>query len=171
MKRSWLRPMAVLLMSAGLAGSPGLAAAAAVAPAAPAAAPHPHPFCTGVITITQLAFSPPAIPPGQIATANVTARNCTGQAQAASVMWVEQFVGPNGPGGGIPPGCPAIDPLPPQPVNLAPYGSYSGSSKTLVFAGCTATALQATVRFYGSGGALLAQRTADLTIIQPAAGG
>jgi hypothetical protein len=157
MKRSWLRPLAVALLAAGLAGAPGWAAAASAA----------GPACAGVISITRLAFNPPAVSPGQLATANLTARNCTGQTQSASVLWLEQFTGP---GGGIPAGCPVIDPLPPKQVTFAPFGSYSASSTTLVPPSCTATQLLATVRISGSGGVVLAQRTASLTIIQPSTG-
>jgi hypothetical protein len=163
MNRSWLRPIAVTAMAAALAGSPGWAAAAtATAGAAPA-----FPSCTGIIKITQLAFTPPAVSPGQLATANLVARNCTAQSQSASVIWLEQFTGPSGPAGGIPPGCPAIDPLPPQPVTFAPFGRYTAASQTLVPPSCTATGLQLTVRFYAPNGTTLAQRTATLTITQP----
>jgi hypothetical protein len=150
-------------MSAGLLAFPGWEVASAAAHAA-------GPVSSCVIKITNLSFSPPVVSPGQLATANMSARNCTGQPESASVMWLDQFLGPAGTAGGIPPGCPAIDPLPPQPVSFAPYGSYSASLQTLVFSGCTATQLQVTVRFFGSGGTVLAQRTADLPIIQPSAG-
>ena len=105
-----------------------------------------------------------AVTPGQIATANAVARNCTGTSQQASVFWLERFIGP---GSGIPPGCPAIDPLPPRPVTFAPYGQARSASGTLVPPGCTATQLQATVEFL-QGATVVAQRTAYLTIIQPA---
>ncbi|HEY4854229.1 MAG TPA: hypothetical protein VII22_25865 [Streptosporangiaceae bacterium] len=163
MLRRSLLAVAMVLGSAGLAAAPAGIAAASV-PAASVPASQPAPRCSGVIQITHLAFTPPAVTPGQIATANAVARNCTGTSQQASVFWLERFIGP---GSGIPPGCPAIDPLPPRPVTFAPHGQVQSASGTLVPPGCTATQLQATVEFL-QGATVLAQRTAYLTIIQPA---
>jgi len=70
---------------------------------------------------------------------------------------------------GIPPGCPALDPLALQ-ASFAPYGRYSASLGVEMPPGCTATQLQLTVEFVG-GGAVLAQRSAILTIIQPSTAG
>jgi hypothetical protein len=163
MLRRSLLTAAMVLVSAGLAAAPAGIAAASV-PAASVPASQPAPRCSGVIQITHLAFTPPAVTPGQIATANVVARNCTGTSQQASVFWLERFTGP---GSGIPPGCPAIDPLPPRPVTFAPHGQVQSASGTLVPPGCTATQLLATVEFL-QGATVLTQRTAYLTIIQPA---
>ena len=162
MLRRSLLAVAMVLGSAGLAAAPAGIAAASV-PAASVPASQPAPRCSGVIQITHLAFTPPAVTPGQIATAHAVARNCTGTSQQASVFWLERFTGP---GSGIPPGCPAIDPLPPRPVTFAPHGQVQSASGTLVPPGCTATQLQATVEFL-QGATVLAQRTAYLTIIQP----
>jgi hypothetical protein len=147
------RAMAVFLMSAGLTGIPVWTAAA-------------HAATACVIRITQMSWNPPVVAPGQLAMANATARNCTAQTQPASVMWREQFTSGTGTGG-IPPGCPAIDPLPPQPVTFAPYASYTATSGGLIPTGCTATELQATVTFFAPNGTVLAQHTADLHITQP----
>jgi hypothetical protein len=165
MLRRSLLAAAMVLVPAGLAAAPaGIAAAAQASIAAPSVpASHASTWCSGVIQITRLTFTPPAVTPGQIATANVVARNCTGTSQQTSVFWLERFTGP---GGGIPPGCPAIDPLPPRPVTFAPHGQVQSASGTLVPPGCTATQLQATVEFL-QGATVLAQRTAYLTIIQP----
>jgi hypothetical protein len=95
----------------------------------------------------------------------VAARNCTGQPQSTLVLWLERFLGPNDTG--IPPGCPAIDPLPPQPASLAPFGGSTASSTTLIVPSCTATQLEVTARFTGPSGTVLGQRTADLPIAQP----
>jgi hypothetical protein len=105
------------------------------------------------------------VTPGHSSTVTLVARNCTNQAQTVSVLTVARFVGATT---GIPAGCPAIDPLPPARVTIAPGGSYSSSTTYLVFAGCTATALEATVRITGATtGTLLATATTRLTIIQP----
>jgi hypothetical protein len=162
MLRRSLLVAAMVLVPAGLAAAPAGVAAASVS-AARAPASHASTRCSGVIQITYLAYTPPAVTPGQIATANAVARNCTGTSQQASVFWLERFIGP---GSGIPPGCPAIDPLPPRPVTFAPYGQVRSASGTLVPPGCTATQLQATVEFL-QGATVVAQRTAHLTIIQP----
>jgi hypothetical protein len=151
---------AIAVLPAGLALAAGGFAAASTADATPAS-------CPGVIQITRLAWSPPQVSPGQMSTATVMARNCTGQAQQTSVIWFEHFIGS---GTGIPPGCPAIDPLPPQPANFAPFGRFTTSSGTLVPPSCTATKLEVTFNFDRSG-VVIAQKTADLLIIAaPAAG-
>ena len=147
--------LSALGITTGMVAAGGVASASAAAPAA----------CSGVIQISRLAFVPPAIAPGQSSTAELTARNCTGQTQRTTVTWLGRFLGP---GGGFPAGCPVIDPLA-QPATFAPYGTVSGQVGYLVFAGCTATSLQATVRITGAGGAVLAQRTASLVIVQPTA--
>jgi hypothetical protein len=154
MLRRSLLVAAMVLAPAGLtAGPASLAAASAPAGHAPAS-------CSGVIQITQLAFTPAAVAPGQIGTLHLTARNCTGTSQQTSALWLGSFAGP---GGGIPPGCPAIDPLL-LPANFAPHGHLRSSGGYLVPAGCAASQLQVTVEFE-QGGTVLAARTADLTII------
>jgi hypothetical protein len=162
MLRRSLLVAAMVLMPAGLVAAPaGVAAASVAASRAPAS-------CSGVIQITSLAFTPPAVRPGGTSTANMVARNCTGATQHASVLWLGRFVGP---GTGIPPGCPAIDPLPPAQVTFTPHGQVRGSLGYLVPASCTATQLQVTV-VIEQGAVVVAERTADLAIIiQPAAAG
>ena len=150
--------MAVVPAGLVLAGGGGLAAASASA--VPAS-------CPGVIQITHLAFSPPQVSPGQLSTATMTARNCTGQTQPTSVIWFARFTGP---GPGIPPGCPAIDPLPPRPVTFAPFGKFAVSAGFLVPPSCTATQLQVTFNV-DQNGVVIASKTADLIIVPPAATG
>jgi hypothetical protein len=153
MLRRSLLVAAMVLVPAGLAaGPPSLAAASAPAGHAPAS-------CSGVIQITQLAFTPRAVTPGGTSTANLAARNCTGTSQQTTAIWLGTF----GSGGGIPPGCPAIDPLP-LPANFAPHGHLRSSVSYLVPNGCTSSQLQVTVEIE-QGGTVLAERTADLTII------
>jgi hypothetical protein len=77
-------------------------------------------------------------------------------------MFVARFIGPQP---GIPAGCPAIDPLPPQPAQFVPHGTFTASLTYRVFAGCTATALRVTARFFDAAtGAEVANQSADLPI-------
>lgn len=124
--------------------------------------------CTGTntIEITQLAFSPASVTPGQTSMLNLTAVNCTSQSVTTSLTSYGQFQSPSTPNG-VPPGCPVIDPLW-QPVTFSPGGTYATSISFPVFTGCTATSLQGIVRFNGSAGGTLAQGTALLTITQSA---
>jgi hypothetical protein len=117
--------------------------------------------CTGTIQITSLTFNQQQGTPGQIVTATVVAQNCTDQPQQASVLFLGRFIGPSA---GIPAGCPAIDPLPPQQASFAAGGTYTASLGYRLFPSCTATALRVTVRFTDSTGAVLATQSADLPI-------
>src|SRR6185369_5782425 len=63
---------------------------------------------TGAAEIVSLTFDPPAIAAGDTVQATVTAQNCTSTAQSGGVQWYGRFTGP---GGGIPAGCIAMDPL------------------------------------------------------------
>src|SRR5438309_1811155 len=66
-------------------------------------------------------------------------------------------------GGGIPAGCPVIDPLA-QPAEFAPRGSFRAHLGFTVPAACTATSLQETARLSGAGGVVFAEQTATLGI-------
>src|SRR3954453_21061407 len=105
------------LIAVAMAALTGLAAALA-APAVVQAAPP----CATTIQIDSLTFDPPQVTPGQGSTATVVVRNCTAQPQTFSVMTIARFLGATG---GIPAGCPVIDPLPPQQVTLAGGGAWS----------------------------------------------
>ncbi len=162
MFRKVLLTAAIAVMPAGLVLAGGSLAAASTTSASTVAA-----ACPGVIQITHLAFSPPRVSPGQLSTATVTARNCTGQTQQTSVIWLARFTG-SGPG--IPPGCPAIDPLPPPQVTFAPFGKFTASAGFLVPPSCPATQLQVTFDV-DQNGAVIASKTADLIIVPPPATG
>jgi cellulose binding protein with CBM2 domain len=126
-------------------------------PAAPAAA-----ACTATIQITSLTFNPAQITSGQSATVTVTAENCTDQPQRTSLLFVARFVGPTP---NIPPGCPAIDPLPPTTAQFDPHGTFTSSLSYRTFSGCTATALRVNARFSDAAtGAEVANQSADLPI-------
>jgi cellulose binding protein with CBM2 domain len=141
-----------------------LAAAAACAattfvltgPAAPAAA-----ACSTPIQITSLTFNPARVSAGQSATLTLAAVNCTDQPQQTFLMVVARYVGPTG---GIPAGCPAIDPLPPQAVPFAPHATFTTTQFERAFPSCTATSLHVTARFFDSTGADLTSQSADLPI-------
>jgi cellulase/cellobiase CelA1 len=115
--------------------------------------------CTGTVQITSFGFNPPAINAGQSSTATLVAQNCTGQPISAVVIWGARYTGP---GTGIPPGCPAIDPVG-TPLNLAANGQATARLTYLTFASCTATGLSVTANVSGNGGTLASQ-TATLTI-------
>src|SRR5438046_623622 len=66
-------------------------------------------------------------------------------------------------GGGIPAGCPVIDPLA-QPAQFAPRGRIRVHLGFTVPAACTATSLQETARLSGAGGVVFAEQTATLGI-------
>lgn len=144
--------MAVVPLGAILA--PGAANAATSASA-----------CSGVITIDQFAFNPPSVPVGQTSTLKLVAQNCTNQTLQGQIYWYGQYTWP---GGGIPPGCPAIDPIA-LPYTIAPQASYTSSLQDGdPFSGCQATGLQDTVRFMENNvSGVVAQATANLAIVQP----
>jgi hypothetical protein len=144
----------LMIITGGLSTALGGGMAIAAAPAQACAV-------TSVIEITHFAFNPPAIPPGQSATATLTAQNCTNQAQQTSEIWSGRFTGPSG---GIPPGCPAIDPIS-IGVNFPPHGAVSKSVTYAVPLSCTATQLIVTANIDGDNGMLLAHGTAVLEIV------
>ncbi len=82
--------------------------------------------------------------------------------QHTSEVWFGRFAGP---GTGIPPGCPVIDPIS-LPANFAPYGRVSSHVGYAVPQSCTATKLRVTVKIDKNGG-VVAKKTAILKIIQP----
>jgi hypothetical protein len=142
------------LVLVGVALMAGMSAPAAAA----SSAATPTPSC--VLKITALSFHPRHVAPGGSSVLRVTARNCTHQAQQATLTWLGQFVGPTP---GIPAGCPAIDPLA-QPADFVPHGTVRASLGYVVFSSCTATSLSVTARLTGASGNPLAERTANLAI-------
>jgi hypothetical protein len=56
-------------------------------------------------------------------------------------------------------------------ARATPHGTYTASLGYLVFAGCTATALRVTARFFDTAGAETASRSADLPIGPPPCAG
>lgn len=149
-----MRRLLTALVALAATAVPGLAGAAH------ASSPPPL-LCTGTISITSLAFNPPSITAGGSSTATLAARNCTTQRQQVTATWIGRFADPPA-GTAIPPGCPAIDPLP-TPLDFPPGGSLSKSVTYLVFTGCTATVLHLTVTVTKAG-QVLATRSADLQI-------
>lgn len=152
-----MRPRLLLagtvLAAGGLVAVPAGGAAASTPTAAAS--------CTGIVQITHLDFTPSSVSPGSTATADLNVRNCTSSRQATTATWFGRFIGT---GPGIPTGCPALDPLP-RPATLDPYGRFHSSVGYLTPVSCTAVRLHITVQIQ-QGGAVLAQKTADLTIVQ-----
>jgi len=148
------------LLASAIAIASGLMAA--TTGGATAAVPDTSCATSTVIEIQSFAFSPPSVPPGGSSTATLTALNCTAQTQQTSEIWSGRFTGP---GVGIPPGCPAIDPLA-MPVSFPPNGTVSTHITYLVPPSCTASQLVVTVTIDGRSGVVLARGTAVLMIVQ-----
>ena len=123
------------------------------------------PACSGDITIGQFSFNPASVPAGQTSTLSLSAQNCTGQTVAGQTIWYGRYTGADG---GIPPGCPVIDPVA-QPYTIAPQGTYTASRQDGdTFTTCQATGLEITVEFTENNATgVVAEATADLTIVQP----
>lgn len=125
--------------------------------------------CSGVIDIDHFAFNPPSVPVGELSTLTLVAQNCTSQTLQGDTIWSGRFTWP---GGGLPPGCPVIDPIA-KPYSMAPGALYTTSQEYEdPIAGCEATGLQVTVEFTAEGySGVVAEATATLNIIQPTSGG
>jgi hypothetical protein len=158
MFRRTLLIAAMAIMPAGLVITAAGGAAAAASPDSASAA------CSGVIKITGLAFHPPEVPPGKLASAILDAVNCTGKSQQTTAVWTGRFAGP---GKAIPPGCPVIDPLA-LPVDFAPHAAVATGVGYEVLPSCTATKLTVTVKIEKNG-KVLAGKTATLKIVRPVA--
>lgn len=142
-----------LLLAVPFLGGTAVAATGAGAAAA---------SCTGTIDITQISFTPTSITPGQSATLNFTAVNCTAQPVTANLVEYGRFLSPSTPNG-VPPGCPVIDPIAPS-VTIPANGTYTNSIGYQTFAGCTATSLEGIIDFENA--SLNVQGTATVTIVQ-----
>jgi hypothetical protein len=112
-----------------------------------------------VVTVTHLAFKPSVVLSGQTSTVHLVAQNCTNETQTTTITWLGRF---ERPGGGIPSGCPVIDPFS-QGATFAVGGIFRAKVTYLVPASCTATALAVTARI-SRGATVLAHKTATLTI-------
>lgn len=148
-----------------LLGVTGVVLLAAILVPRAANAATASPACSGDISISQFAFNPASVPAGQTSTLSLAAQNCTSQTLQGQTIWYGQYTWP---GSGIPPGCPAIDPVA-IPYTLAP-GALSTTTRLDgdTISGCLATGLQVTVEFTVSNVGTVAQATAGLTIVQPA---
>src|SRR4051812_30579295 len=118
--------------------------------------------CGGTVTaeIVSLTFDPPAIAAGDSVQATMTAQNCTSTAQSALVQWYGRFTGP---GGGIPAGCIAMDPLV-VPLALPAGGTNSTALTFRTFASCSATGLEVNVQLRADSGSAADTRTATVPI-------
>jgi hypothetical protein len=97
---------------------------------------------TGSAEILSLTFNPPTIAAGDTVQATMTAQNCTATDHTATVQWYGRFTGP---GGGIPAGCIAMDPLV-VPLALPAGGTNSTALTFRTFASCSATGLEVNVQ-------------------------
>jgi hypothetical protein len=131
-------------------------AGAAVAPASPAQATCAG---TGSAEIVSLTFDPPAVAAGDSVQATVTAQNCTATDLTAQVQWYGRFTGP---GGGIPAGCIAMDPLV-VPLTLPAGGTGSAALTYRTFASCSATGLEVNVQLR-AGSSTADTRTATVPV-------
>jgi hypothetical protein len=113
--------------------------------------------CSGTIGITQMQFVPSSVASGGSSTVHLVAKNCTDQIQSTEVTWLGSFRGTHLSG------CPIIDPLA-QPATFKPHSTFRAKIEYEALSGCTATRLQVTARFAGSGGQQVAEKSADLTI-------
>lgn len=118
-----------------------------------------------IVLLDDLAFQPQAVSPGQMSRATLSAVNCTAQPQQTAAEWLGRFVGSSP---GIPPGCPAYDPLV-LAMNFPAHGRLDGSVGYLVPGPCTAAGLVVTVKILQNG-TVVAQRSAQLAIEQPSTG-
>ncbi len=114
--------------------------------------------CSGTVAITHLQFAPPTVRRGGSSTVHVVARNCTSQSESTEITWLGQFNGTHVSG------CPVIDPLA-QPAAFKAHGTFKGKLTYDLPSSCTASRLQVTTRFTGSGGAQLAEQSAHLSIM------
>ena len=146
----WLLRAAVTLAVVGLASVASISADGATQRAGTAA-------CSGTIGITQLHFVPPSVARGGGSAAHVAAQSCTDQSQSTELTWLGRFRGKHFSG------CPVIDPLA-QHATFRPDGTFKAKLTYSLPSSCTASRLQVTVRFSGSGGTQLAEKSADLSI-------
>lgn len=134
--------------------------AVATAPAAQASTATSSLCSTSqTLTISSLAFQPPAIFPGQNSVLTATIVNCSALPQQASVEWLGHYVGSTT---GQPLGCPVIDPLL-ESLSMSPGSVAMSSVDYLVPGGCTASELVVTVEILQQG-QVVAQRSAQLGI-------
>jgi cellulose binding protein with CBM2 domain len=115
---------------------------------------------TGTAEIVSLTFDPPAVAAGDSVQATVTAQNCTATAQTAAVQWYGRFTAP---GGGIPAGCVAMDPLLVQ-LTLPAGGTAATAITYRTFASCSATGLDVNVQLRTGSGTGVDTRTATVPI-------
>jgi hypothetical protein len=149
---------AVLLLTAPAALGLSLAASG---PAA--AAVHPAVGCTSAasnpIEINGFAFTPPQVAPGGSSTADLITTNCTDTTLTATQEWTAQWL-PLAAGGGIPAGCPVIDPLV-RSVTYAPGEALAENTAYTAVVGCQAAELAVTVHISAGG----AQETATAYLV------
>ncbi|HEY3868213.1 MAG TPA: hypothetical protein VGM10_07670 [Actinocrinis sp.] len=142
---------------------------AASGPAAAAGRPDVQAPAVACVTATPIelngfAFAPPEVTPGESSTADLITTNCTNTTLATTEIWTGQWL-PAVSSGGLPAGCPVIDPLA-RSVTYAPGQELAENTTYLVPVGCQAAELAVTVRISTSAGASVLTATAYLKIDQ-----
>ena len=122
----------------------------------PGAGAIPASKCTGVLTISSVAFGPGTVVPGLSSTARLTAMNCTHHTQSFTVTWLGRYVGSDVTG------CPVIDPLA-QPISVASRATLRAHLAYTVPKTCAATSLAVTARIAAKG-KVVAHKTGSLRI-------
>jgi hypothetical protein len=138
-------------------------------PAAAAGRPDTHAAPLACSTASPLeldgfAFAPPEVTPGNSATADLITTNCSETTLATTETWTGQWL-PLTAAGGLPAGCPVIDPLA-RSVTYGPGEELAVNTTYLVPVGCQAAELAVTVRISTSTAATVLTATAYLKIDQ-----
>jgi len=115
---------------------------------------------TGTAEIVSLTFDPPTVTAGDTVQVTTTAQNCTATAGTVYVQWYARFTGP---GGGIPAGCIAMDPLV-LPLALPAGGTNSSVMTYYTYTSCSATGLQVNAQLKADSGNAADTRTATVPI-------
>lgn len=160
-----LRTAALLLTGPAALGL-SLAASGTVAASARPDAPVAAVACVSAtpIELNGFAFAPPEVTPGNSATADLITTNCATTTVTTTETWTGQWL-PLTAAGGIPAGCPVIDPLA-RSVTYSPGEELAVNTTYLVPVGCQAAELAVTVRISISTASNVLTATAYLKIDQ-----
>jgi Cellulose binding domain len=122
--------------------------------------------CVNGVAIQQLSFNPPAVPAGQRSTLTLVLANCTNQPIQGGITSYGRYTWAGG--SGIPPGCPAIDPIS-YPYSIAAGGTFTHTEQQGdTFQSCPATGLTWTMNVTVNGvTGTAATASANLVIQQP----
>ena len=152
-RRVLMSVFAAVVTLAGLP-APDTASAASVAGSQRLANVASPAACTGGVSVTQFAFSPPIIEPTGSSDLVLVLKNCGTQAVQGSTIWYGRYVGQ---------GCPVLDPGPATPFTIAVGSTYE---LTDTFgdpgSGCQPTSLRMNVNVNVNGVGTVATASATL---------